>query len=137
MHEAEELCDRVAIIDHGGIIALGTTEELKRSLAQEDVVQLEGVFPEETVARMRAVPGIRAVTATPMDSGLTKLDVMCQDSRAMLPKIIEAVTGNGATIEFIKPKEVTLEDVFIAKTGRTLSVDTREIGEKGGTARGG
>lgn len=136
MHEAEELCDRVAIIDHGGIIALGTTDELRRSLGQEDVVQLEGVFPEESVARMRAVPGIRAVNAVAMDSGLTKLDVACRDSRAMLPKIIEAVTGNGATIQFIKPMEVTLEDVFIAKTGRTLSVDTRVIGEKGAAARG-
>jgi len=136
MHEAEELCDRVAIIDHGGIIALGTTDELKRSLGREDVVQLEGVFPEDSVARMRAVPGIRAVNAVAMDSGLTKLDVACLDSRAILSKIIEAVTGNGATIQFIKPKEVTLEDVFIAKTGRTLSVDTRVVAEKGAAARG-
>ncbi len=136
MHEAEELCDRVAIIDHGEIIALGTTAELKRSIAQEDVVQLEGIFPDDSVVRMRAVPGIRAVTAVPMDSGLVKLDVACQDSRTMLPKIIEAVTGNGATIQFIKPKEVTLEDVFIAKTGRTLSVDTRVVAEKGVGARG-
>ncbi len=137
MSEAEELCDRVAIIDHGGIIALGTTQELKRSLAQEDVVQMEGVFPEETVSRMRAIPGIRAVTAVAMDSGLTKLDVACRDSRTLLPKIIEAVTGNGASIQFIKPKEVTLEDVFIAKTGRALSVDTRVVGEKTGVVRGG
>jgi len=136
MAEAEELCDRVAIIDRGGIIALGTTDELKRSISKEDVVQLEGIFPEESVARMRAVPGIRAVTAVAMDSGLTKLDVTCQDSRSMLSKIIEAVTGNGATIQFIKPKEVTLEDVFIAKTGRTLSVDTRVVGEKGAAVRG-
>jgi len=85
MAEAEELCDRVAIIDRGGIIALGTTAELKRSIAKEDVIQLEGIFPEESVGRMRAVPGIRSVTAVAMDSGLTKLDVACQDSRAMLP----------------------------------------------------
>ena len=137
MAEAEELCDRVAIIDRGGIIALGTTAELKRSIAKEDVIQLEGIFPEESVVRMRAVPGIRSVTAVAMDSGLTKLDVACQDSRAMLPKIIEAVTGNGATIQFIKPKEVSLEDVFIAKTGRALSVDTRVSGEKGAVVRGG
>ena len=137
MHEAEELCDRVAIIDHGEIIALGTTDELRRSLETEDVVQLEGIFPEGAVARMRAVPGIESVSAVSMDSGLTKLDVACRDARAMLPKIIEAVTGNGATIQFIKPKEVTLEDVFIAKTGRTLSVDTRVVGEKGARGRGG
>jgi hypothetical protein len=49
----------------------------------------------------------------------------------MLPKIIEELTGSGATIEYIKPQEVTLEDVFMAKTGRALSVDTREVGSPG------
>ena len=130
MHEAEELCDRVAIIDHGQIIALGTTAELKASIRTEDVVEMEGIFPEEAVERMRAVPGILDVGAVAMDSGLTKLDVRCRDSRAMLSKIIETASGNGASIQFIKPKEVTLEDVFITKTGRTLSVDTRVLGEK-------
>ena len=136
MHEAEELCDRVAIIDHGEIIALDTTDALKASIATEDVVQLEGIFPEESVARMRAVPGIVEVAVVAMDSGLTKLDVRCGNVRAMLPNIIAAVTGNGATIQFIRPKEVTLEDVFITKTGRTLSVDTRVLGEPEAPSRG-
>src|SRR3990170_3059141 len=69
MHEAEELCNRVAIIDHGKIIDLGTTAALKASISTEDVVELEGIFPQATVGRMRAVPGIRDVTVTPMDSG--------------------------------------------------------------------
>ena len=137
MHEAEELCHRVAIIDHGKIIALGTTTDLKASISTEDVVELEGIFPEETVRRMRAVPGIRDVAVTAWESGLTKLDVACENARSILPRIIEAVTGNGASLQLIRPKEVTLEDVFIAKTGRTLSVDTRVLGEKGGPPRGG
>ena len=137
MHEAEELCNRVAIIDHGKIIDLGTTAALKASISTEDVVELEGIFPEATVGRMRAVPGIRDVTVTPMDSGITKLNVACENSRMMLPRIIDAVTGNGATIQSIKPKEVTLEDVFIAKTGRTLSVDTQVLGEREARPRGG
>src|SRR3989442_3618779 len=137
MHEAEELCDRVAIIDHGEIIALGTTQELKDSLSHEDVVSLEGIFPDATVSRLRAVPGIIEVAVTAEDSGRSKLDVMVENSRAILPLIIEAVTGNGATVEEIRPKEVTLEDVFVAKTGRTLAVDTRVGGEKAGQGRGG
>ena len=136
MHEAEELCDRVAIIDHGAIIALGTTPDLKASISTEDIVELEGIFPEGSVERMRGVPGIKSVTVTSKDSGLTKLDVACQDSRAILPRIIEAVTGNGASVQLIRPKEVTLEDVFIAKTGRTLNVDTRVLGEKEAGPRG-
>ena len=137
MHEAEELCDRVAIIDHGEIIALGTTQELKDSLSHEDVVSLEGIFPDATVSRLRAVPGILEVAVTAEDSGRSKLDVMVENSRAILPRIIEAVTGNGATVEEIRPKEVTLEDVFVAKTGRTLAVDTRVVGEKAVQGRGG
>ena len=136
MHEAEELCDRVAIIDHGQIIALGSSKDLKASIAHEDVVSLEGVFPDPTVERLRAIPGILNVAATAEDSGRMNLEVLCQNSRAMLSKIIESVAGNGATIEYIKPKEATLEDVFIAKTGRTLNVDTRVLGEREAGRRG-
>ncbi len=136
MHEAEELCDRVAIIDHGQIIALGSSKDLRASIAHEDVVSLEGVFPDPSVERLRAIPGILNVAATAEGSGRMNLEVLCQNSRAMLPKIIESVAGNGATIEYIKPKEATLEDVFIAKTGRTLNVDTRVLGEREAGRRG-
>jgi len=137
MHEAEELCDRVAIIDHGEIIALGTPRELKDSLGHEDVVSLEGIFPDATVSRLRAVPGVLEVAVSAEDDGRSKLDVMVENSRAMLPRIIEAVTGQGSTVEEIRPKEITLEDVFVAKTGRTLAVDTRVVGEKAVRGRGG
>jgi ABC-2 type transport system ATP-binding protein len=130
MHEAEELCDRVAIIDHGGIIALGTPRELKASVEREDAVSLEGVFPDASVDRLRAVAGIRSVAVAAESEGRTRLEVLCENSRAILPKIIEAAAANGATIEFIRSSEPTLEDVFIAKTGRTLSVDTRVLGER-------
>ena len=137
MHEAEELCNRVGIIDHGEIIALGSPAELKTSVVHEDVVSMEGVFPDASVGRLRSIAGVREVAVATEASGLMKLDVMCDDSRALLPRIIEAATGNGAAIEYIKPKEVTLEDVFIAKTGRTLSVDTRVLGEREAPRRGG
>ncbi len=127
MHEAEELCDRVAIIDRGQIIAHGTPNALKSSLVREDAVHLEGVFPSTTVDKLRAIPGIRNVVVHAESEGRTKLAVLCDNSRLHLPRIIEAVTGNGASLEYIKPQEVTLEDVFIAKTGRSLAEDTREI----------
>jgi len=65
--------------------------------------------------------------------------VLCDNSRLRLPRIIEVVSGNGASLEYIKPQEVTLEDVFIAKTGRSLAVDTREVAKeatRGGGGRG-
>jgi len=139
MHEAEELCDRVAIIDHGQIIALGSPNALKASLVREDAVHLEGVFPAATVEKLRGIRGIRNVVVSAESEGRTKLAVLCDNSRQLLPRIIEAVTGNGASLEYIMPQEVTLEDVFIAKTGRSLAVDTREVAEAakgGGAGRG-
>jgi hypothetical protein len=50
--------------------------------------------------------------------------------------MIVAATGNGASLEYIKPKDVTLEDVFIIKTGRTLAVDTREVVKEAGRGSG-
>ena len=137
MHEAEELCDRVAIIDKGQIIALWTVAELKASIPHEDVVNLEGVFPGPVVDELRGIPGIKTVAVTAGSGGRSRLDVLCANSRVMLPKIIESIAGNGASIEFIKPSEVTLEDVFVYKTGRTLDVDTRVVGAKEGASRGG
>ncbi|MEK6851442.1 MAG: ABC transporter ATP-binding protein [Candidatus Thermoplasmatota archaeon] len=137
MHEAEELCDRVAIIDRGQIIALGSPDALKASLVREDIVHLEGILPGPTVDRLRAIPGVRDVVIGSEADGRTKLAVLCENTRVLLPRIIEAVTGNGASLEYIRPQEVTLEDVFIAKTGRSLAIDTREVVKEGKVGGGG
>ncbi len=130
MHEADELCDRVAIIDKGEIIALGTPAELKSSIEHEDVVNVEGTIPPNVVDNIRALPGIREAIVKSEGNGKTKLGILCENSRMMLPKIIEVMTANNAQIEYINPQDITLEDVFIAKTGRALSIDTREVVKK-------
>ena len=136
MHEAEELCDRVAIMDHGGIIALGTTQELKDSLVREEVVNLEGMFPAAAVQAVRELKETSSVVSKTEAGGRTSLAVMVGGNSEALSLIIEALTRNGAKIEHVRTKEVTLEDVFIAKTGRTLDVDTRQIVTEGGAGGG-
>lgn len=128
MQEAEELCDRVAIIDRGEIIELGTPAELKTSLRREDVITMEGVIGPKVIEQLRTIEGVNSATVTTEAQGRTTVAVICDNSRRRLPKIIESVVGNGASVDYIKPHEVTLEDVFIAKTGRSLSVDTRVVG---------
>ncbi|MCA1553426.1 MAG: ABC transporter ATP-binding protein [Chloroflexi bacterium] len=123
MSEAEELCDRVAIMDRGEIIALGTVNELKSQIAQEGVTTVEGVIPEAAVQASRALAGVREV-AVSSENGKTKLVVVGENARVVLPALIKTLFDNGATIEYISPAEVTLEDVFVAKTGRTLAEDT-------------
>ncbi len=137
MFEADELCQRVAIIDRGEIIALGTPAELKKSLRVQDVINLGGVIPKGVAEKIRAIPGVREAVIKDVKAGMSTLSVMCDNSRKILPKIMEVLLENDVQIEYIKPQDVTLEDVFIAETGRALSVDTSELSkEKKGEAGG-
>lgn len=129
MYEAEELCNRVAIIDKGEIIALGTPTELKKSLRISDTLQLEGVIPEGIIQKLKDIPGVTEAAIVEERAGMSKLSVISDNTRKMLPKIMEVLVENDVQIEYIKPQDVTLEDVFIAKTGRALSVDTSELSE--------
>jgi ABC-2 type transport system ATP-binding protein len=125
MAEAEELCDRVAIIDRGRVIALGSLSELKASLQRDAVTRVEGIIPPAAMNAIRVLEGVTSAALAQKD-GLQELTVVSPTPRALLPIMIRALTENGAVIEQIAPTEVTLEDVFIAKTGRTLAEDTRE-----------
>lgn len=125
MAEAEELCDRVAIIDRGTVIALGTLPELKASLQRDGVTRVEGVIPPSAMSAIRGLEGVTSVALDQKD-GRQELTVVSPSPRALLPSMIRILTEYGAVIEQIAPTEVTLEDVFIAKTGRTLAEDTRE-----------
>ena len=124
MAEAEELCDRVAIIDQGKIIALGTVEELKTALQQDGVIRVEGVIPPPVLA---AVKGLEHVgeAALVTSNGLAELRVVTPHPRRLLPELIRVLFDHDAVIEDIAPAQVTLEDVFVALTGRTLAEDTR------------
>lgn len=124
MSEAEELCDRVAIIDRGQIIALGPIPELKASLKRDGVTKVEGVFTDQALEAVQSLQGVTNAVLSSVD-GHQELVVVSPTPRLLLPQLIHALMDNGAVLEQIAPTEVTLEDVFIAKTGRTLADDTR------------
>lgn len=124
MSEAETLCDRVAIIDRGELLAIGTVDELKASLQREGVTHIEGVIPSRAVGMVKSIPSVLGATRVSQDGG-ELLTVVTASGREILPQLIEALTSSGAIIRKITPEELTLEDVFIAKTGRTLAEDTR------------
>jgi ABC-2 type transport system ATP-binding protein len=124
MTEAETLCDRVAIIDHGQLLALGTVGELKESLQQDPVVQIEGVISSRAEKAVRELDCVLQATRRATDHG-TLLTIVSSNGCTNLPELIETLTRTGALIQKITPQEPTLEDVFIAKTGRTLAEDTR------------
>jgi ABC-2 type transport system ATP-binding protein len=116
MDEAEQLCDRIAIIDHGRILALGTLEELTRRAGEGEVLRLTGPFDDESLReRLAAIPGARilglgegsAVLAIESD-GPGLLDI--------LPRVLDADLG----VEDVSIQRPNLQSVFIALTGREL-----------------
>jgi ABC-2 type transport system ATP-binding protein len=67
MAEAETLCDRVAIIDYGDLLAVGTVDELKTSLERDHVIRVDGVIPQKAIQAIRALPTIRQATMAAAD----------------------------------------------------------------------
>jgi ABC-2 type transport system ATP-binding protein len=130
MSEAETLCDRVAIIDYGMLLTLGSVPELKTSLGCEQAVRIDGVISHKALQAIQALPQVREASLA-MHNGLGQLTVIGHPTAAgkedngLLARLIETLGANGASIQRITPEEPTLEDVFIAKTGRTLAEDTR------------
>lgn len=125
MAEAETLCNRVAIIDYGELLAMGTVDELKESLKRDQIIHVEGIIPEAAVSAVRQLHPVQRATRAAFNGG-NRLVVVVDEAPDMLPTLITSLTVAGAHIQKIAPEEITLEDVFIAKTGRTLAEDTRK-----------
>ena len=124
MSEAETLCDRVAIVDRGEVLAMGNVPDLKASLKREAVIRIEGVISARAAQAVQDLPGVSRAATVAVNSH-QQLTVVADDQQTLLPRLIETLTAHNALMQKITPEEVTLEDVFIARTGRTLADDTR------------
>ncbi|MHB1327360.1 MAG: ATP-binding cassette domain-containing protein, partial [Gemmatimonadales bacterium] len=117
MDEAEQLCDRVGIVDHGRIIALGTPRELIGLLGTEHVVEF-GLADAATMpadAELAALPGVTAVRDS---DGRRQLDVTL--IHEAIPALLGLLERRGATLTDLATHSATLEDVFVHLTGRHL-----------------
>lgn len=116
MEEAERLCERVAIVDHGRMIALGSPRELIASLGAEDVVEFaleDGRRLDD--ATLEALPGVHQVH---YDDGKTILTV--HRVHMAVPALMALLTRSGAELSELLTHHATLEDVFLSLTGRHL-----------------
>jgi ABC-2 type transport system ATP-binding protein len=121
MEEADQLCDRIAIVDHGRIVALDTPDALKRGLKATEVVRLEVTAPESAdAALVGRVARAGEVTQRTRDNGSLHLTVHCGSARDLVPLVIEAARDESAEVRNIQVLPVSLEDVFISLTGRAL-----------------
>ncbi|HUE53664.1 MAG TPA: ABC transporter ATP-binding protein [Terriglobales bacterium] len=120
MDEAERLCDRLAIIDHGQIIAEGTPSDLIDRLGGHHVVEfsVSGNSDSTRLDLWRALPGVESVRH---DDGLMNLNV--REPHRTIPALLDAVESQGAQLLHLTTRQASLEDVFVRLTGRHLRED--------------
>jgi ABC-2 type transport system ATP-binding protein len=115
MEEAESLCDRVAIMDHGRILAGGTLAELRSMLNERDLVRFAGVFRPDAVQQAFAGGDIDVVQA---EESVVTLAI--EDASRRLPAIIAGLSGACGEIRSTTLSQPSLESLFIKLTGKEL-----------------
>jgi ABC-2 type transport system ATP-binding protein len=116
MEEAQELCDRIAIIDHGRILTIGTLDELTRLAGEAEVLRLAGVFDEQQARdRLQAIGGVRILQA---GDGSAVLSVSA-DGPGLL-EVLPMVLASGLDLDDVSIQQPNLQSVFISLTGREL-----------------
>ncbi len=117
MEEAESLCDHVAIIDYGKIVALDTVEGLKKQIPEKDMVELTVTGADLEAVRTWAstVEGVTSVTVKD-----ERLLVGADNGANAIPALVEGVKKIGGNLSSVHLKRQTLEDVFIHFTGRPI-----------------
>jgi ABC-2 type transport system ATP-binding protein len=116
MEEAERLCDRIGIIDHGNLVAQGTRRELVAFVEERDRVELTVSGDVEAfVAACREMPGVERVTVD--DTGV---HLLADDGHSLLPRVLEAVERTKVTLKSVDIVEPDLEAVFLHLTGTAL-----------------
>src|SRR5579864_1473389 len=115
MDEAERLCDRLAIVDHGQIIAEGTPAELIAKLGGHHVVEfaLSGNSDGGALEAWRALPSVESVRE---DDGMVALSV--KEPHLTIPALLDAVRKQGTELQHLTTRQASLEDVFVRLTGR-------------------
>jgi len=114
IEEAERLCDRVAIVDHGRLIALGTPRELIASLGAEHVIEIASAEPVDAES-LRALGGVGRVA---VEDGSIRLTV--REVHVAVPALLEELRRSRIDLTRLVTHEASLEDVFVALTGRHL-----------------
>ncbi len=115
MDEADRVCDRVAIIDHGQLLVLDTPQALKRTVGEGDVLEVRVGDGEKAQAALAHLAG-----QVSLSFAHGTLAVRAHRVVGLLPAILEALAGAGLQSAEVRLRENTLEDVFIQLTGRRL-----------------
>ena len=120
MAEADELCERIAIVDHGRILAIGTPEELKKRVQRESIFRLEVDHLDGGPHALASLPGVvSASLAAESDPEQQRVAVnLVLEEDGALGAVVSALGGLGSQILALRKSEPTLEDVFVELVGR-------------------
>jgi ABC-2 type transport system ATP-binding protein len=117
MEEADKLCDRIAIVDHGNLVALGTPVELKNSVAGANVVEVQ--FDREAEQWKERLTRLEGVTSVqPESAGFYR--VLTKSGSKTTMQLVEMAAELGETLTSLSVQNTTLDDVFVHYTGRQL-----------------
>ena len=123
MEEADQLSDRVAIIDHGKIIAMAPPRELKETVLKSEIIEIEAQnINPQVVEKLRGIPTITEVVSTIDDAAAQKgvIKVHASGGKQVIPEMLGVLVKGDVEISNVKVATPTLEDVFISLTGRAL-----------------
>ena len=123
MDEADEMCDRIAIIDHGKIIALDTASNLKNSLGG-DVITIKTVDVEKLASVVKSAVWVKELRVHD-----AKLIVTVEKAEEKIPKITDLAQKNSIVITSVGIHKPTLDDVFMHYTGRTIRQEVPSVKE--------
>jgi len=115
LQEAEDLCDRIAIMDEGRVVACGTLPELLGRSRATEVIELRLHEPLETTASLRTIDGVGDVEAIG-----SELRVFASRAQQVLPRLYRAISALGHSVIRTRVTPVTLDDVFLELTGKAL-----------------
>ena len=117
MDEADRLCDRIAIVDHGKLVALDTPIALKASVPGTNVVEAQ--FDNESVRWLPQLERLAGVTAVQSQSG-GMYRILTSNGSLTTTQLVELAANNGETLKSLNVQNTTLDDVFVHYTGRQL-----------------
>ena len=123
MEEADRLCERLAIIDHGKILTCDTPANLKKSLPAGQILDVWARAPGPLLPRLQGLPGVlraEAVEVADRQDGLERLRLFVESRDGLLDRVLKEAREHGADLHHISLTQPSLEDVYVHLTGKEL-----------------
>ena len=123
MEEADRLCRRLAIVDHGKVLTLDSPAALKHSLPGGHILDVAARGPSPLEPRLEGLAGVLRIEALERraeDDGLERLRLFVDPADGLLDRVLHAIRGAGADLHHVSLTAPSLEDVYIHLTGKEL-----------------